>query len=129
MRRILFIIPILLFLISCSTHRQIVEVPVEVVKTEYIHDTKTDSVYVKDSVDRWIKGDTVFIYKEHTKYKYLNKTDTIVKVDSIPKIINVTNTEVVEVNHIKWYQKILMWVGGIATLLLTGSIIYKIKIK
>lgn len=129
MRKLLFIIPILILLASCAAQKQIIEVPVETVKTEYIHDTKIDSVYVRDSIDRWRKGDTVFIYKEHTKYKYLNKTDTIVRVDSIPKIIKVETVKEVEVNHIKWYQKTLMWIGGIMSLILTGYIIYKVKLK
>lgn len=129
MRKLLFIIPILILLASCAAQKQIIEVPVETVKTEYIHDTKIDSVYVRDSIDRWREGDTVFIYKEHTKYKYLNKTDTIVRVDSIPKIIKVETVKEVEVNHIKWYQKTLMWIGGIMSLILTGYIIYKGKLK
>lgn len=129
MRKLLFIIPILILLASCAAQKQIIEVPVETVKTEYIHDTKIDSVYVRDSIDRWRKGDTVFIYKEHTKYKYLNKTDTIVRVDSIPKIIKAETVKEVEVNHIKWYQKTLMWIGGIMSLILTGYIIYKGKLK
>lgn len=129
MRKLLFIIPILILLASCAAQKQIIEVPVETVKTEYIHDTKIDSVYVRDSIDRWREGDTVFIYKEHTKYKYLNKTDTIVRVDSIPKIIKVETVKEVEINHIKWYQKTLMWIGGIMSLILTGYIIYKVKLK
>lgn len=129
MRKLLFIIPILLFLISCSTQKQIIEVPVETIKTEYIHNTKIDSVYVRDSIDRWREGDTVFIYKEHTQYKYLNKTDTIIKVDSIPKIVKIETVKEVEVNHIKWYQEVLMWIGGIMSLILTGYIIYKVKLK
>lgn len=129
MRKLLFIIPILILLASCAAQKQIIEVPVETVKTEYIHDTKIDSVYVRDSIDRWREGDTVFIYKEHTKYKYLNKTDTIVRVDSIPKIIKVETVKEVEVNHIKWYQKTLMWIGGIMSLILTGYIIYNVKLK
>lgn len=129
MRKLLFIIPILILLASCAAQKQIIEVPVETVKTEYIHDTKIDSVYVRDSIDRWREGDTVFIYKEHTKYKYLNKTDTIVRVDSIPKIIKVETVKEVEVNHIKWYQKTLMWIGGVIFLILTGYIIYKVKLK
>lgn len=129
MRKLLFIIPILILLASCAAQKQIIEVPVETVKTEYIHDTKIDSVYIRDSIDRWREGDTVFIYKEHTKYKYLNKTDTIVRVDSIPKIIKVETVKEVEVNHIKWYQKTLMWIGGIMSLILTGYIIYKVKLK
>lgn len=43
----------ILMLSACKTTTKIVEVPVEVVKKEYIHDTKIDSVYIRDSVDRW----------------------------------------------------------------------------
>lgn len=127
MKKLLLIIPILIFLISCSAHKQIIEVPVETIGYEYIHDTRIDSVYERDSIDRWREGDTVFIYKEHTKYKYLNKTDTICKTDTITKVVPVEVKEVVEVNHIKWYQKALMWAGGIAVLLLGGFVIYKTK--
>lgn len=130
MRKLLYFIPILYMLLaSCSAQKQIVEVPVETIKTEYVHDTRIDSVFVKDSVDRFVRGDTVFICREHTKYKYLNKTDTIVRVDSIPKIVKLETVKEVEVNHIKWYQKALMWIGGIMSLIFTGYIIYKMKLK
>lgn len=85
MRKILLIIPMLMLVVACSTHRQIVEipVPVETVKTEYIHDTRIDSVFVKDSVDRYISGDTVYQTKYKYIYKYTNRTDTVHKMDSI----------------------------------------------
>ena len=115
----------ILILSACKTTTKIVEVPVEVVKKEYIHDTKIDSVYIRDSVDRWQKGDTLYITKWHTKFKYINKVDTIVKTDSIPKIVPVVKE--VEVNHIYWWQKILMWVGGILSTCIIISLIHKLK--
>lgn len=127
MKRLLYIIPFILLLASCSAQKKIIEVPVETVRTEYIHDTKIDSVFVKDSVDRWLKGDTLYIYKEHTKFKYINKTDTVCKTDTITKVVKVDVVKEVEVNHIYWYQKALMWAGGIAVVLLAGGIIYKLK--
>lgn len=123
---LLFIIPIFL-LVSCVTKREFIEVPVEVVRTEHIVDTRLDSIYIRDSVDRWIKGDTVFIYKEQTKYKYRYKTDTVVRVDSVPKILK--QKEVVEVNRLKWYQEILMRLGVVLSLLLIMYIVYKIRKK
>lgn len=114
---------------SCKVQKEIIEVPVETIKTEYIHDTKIDSVFVKDSIDRWMKGDTIFIYKEHTKYKYINKTDTIIKIDSIPKIIKTEIIKEVKVNHIKWYQKILMCIGGVSSLVLVLYILDKVRLK
>lgn len=129
MRKLLYIIPIIMLLASCRVQKQTIEVPVpvETVKTEYIHDTRIDSVFVRDSIDRWMSGDTVFIYKEHTKYKYLNITDTVVRTDTIPKIVKLETVKEVEVNHIKWYQKALMWVGGIALIILVIYITHKIK--
>lgn len=119
----------ILMLSACKTTTKIVEVPVEVpvevVKKEYIHDTKIDSVYIRDSVDRWQKGDTLYITKWHTKFKYINKVDTIVKTDSIPKIVPVVKE--VGVNHIYWWQKALMWVGGILSTCIIISLIHKLK--
>ena len=125
MKKLVFIMLAILMLSACKTTTKIVEVPVEVVKKEYIHDTKIDSVYIRDSVDRWQKGDTLYITKWHTKFKYINKVDTIVKTDSIPKIVPVVKE--VEVNHIYWYQKLLMWLGGITIVLLIIVITYRVK--
>ena len=125
MKKLVFIMLAILMLSACNTTTKIVEVPVEVVKKEYIHDTKIDSVYIRDSVDRWQKGDTLYITKWHTKFKYINKVDTIVKTDSIPKIVSVEKK--VEVNHIYWWQKLLMWLGGITIVLLIIVITYRVK--
>ena len=117
----------ILMLSACKTTTKIVEVPVEVVKKEYIHDTKIDSVYIRDSVDRWHSGDTTYIYKEHTKYKYILKKDTLIKTDTIPKIITMTKENRVEVNHIYWWQKLLMWLGGAMIVVLMIIITHKLK--
>lgn len=129
MRKLLFIIPLLILLVACGTTTKVIEIPVETVKTEYIYNGKVDSITIRDSVDRWINGDTVTIYKEHTEYKYLLRTDTIVRTDSIPKIVTVETVKEVEVNHIYWYQKTLMWLGGILSLLLLVLTVIKLKIK
>lgn len=114
---------------ACKTTQKIVEIPVETVRTEYIHNTKVDSVFVKDSIDRWRSGDTVYIYENHTKYKYVNLTDTVVRTDTIPKLIKVETIKEVKVNYIKWYQKALMWIGGVLSLFTIGCVIYKLKIR
>ncbi len=115
----------ILMLSACKTVTKVVEVPVEVVKKEYIHDIKIDSVYIRDSVDRWQKGDTVYITKWHIRFKYINKVDTLGKIDSIPKIVPIVKE--VEVNHIYWWQKTLMWVGGILSICIIISLIHKFK--
>lgn len=125
MKKLVFIMLAILMLSACNTTTKIVEVPVEVIKKEYVHDIKIDSVYIRDSVDRWQKGDTLYITKWHTKFKYINKVDTIIKTDSIPKIESVEKK--VEVNHIYWWQKLLMWLGGITIVLLIIVITYRVK--
>ena len=124
---ILIVIAILLFS-ACRTITKTIEVPVEipveVVKKEYIHDTKIDSIYIRDSIDRWQKGDTLYITKWHTKFKYINKVDTIVKTDSIPKIVPVVKE--VEVNHIYWWQKSLMYIGVLVVIILLSIIGFKL---
>lgn len=126
MKKIFFLV--LLLLTSCSTLRKVEykEIPVEVVKKEYIQNTIIDSIFVRDSVDRWRSNDTVFIYKEHTNFKYSNRIDTILKIDTIPQVINHNITKEVEVNKLNWWQKTMIWVGVILSILLILYIIYKV---
>jgi len=53
--------------------------------TTYVQQVKVDSVYRRDSVFVREKGDTVFIYKERIRDRYVFKHDTLrlVKVDSV----------------------------------------------
>lgn len=129
MKKIIVALIIICSFISCKTITKTIEVPVEVVKKEYIHDVKIDSFIVKDSINRYIKGDTCYIYKEHTKYQYLIRRDTVLKTDTIPKIVTTTIEKKVEVNHIYWWQKLLMWLGVIATVFSSVFITYKMEIK
>lgn len=70
---------------SCTTTKY-VPVEVERMKKEYI--TRTDSVYIKDSVEvkERIINDTVFIEKLKYRDRYITQHDTIFKTDSIPVI-------------------------------------------
>lgn len=124
---------VILMLSACKTTTKLVEVPVEVVKKEYIHDTKIDSVYIHDSIDRWFDGDTFYIYKEHTQYKYLNKIDTIHKIDSIPVIVEkkvpYKVVETKEVNVLLLWQKILIIIGVLAVGIVLIYLIYLITKK
>lgn len=127
MRNFYYLCTLLLIMIisSCKTTTKVVEIPVETIKKEYINSIKIDSVYVRDSIDRWQKGDTLYITKWHTKFKYINKVDTIVKTDSIPKIVTIEKK--VEVNHIYWWQNTLMWAGGILSICIIISLIHNFK--
>ena len=129
MRNFYYLCTLLLIMIisSCKTATKVVEIPVETIKKEYINSIKIDSVYVRDSIDRWQKGDTLYITKWHTKFQYINKVDTILKVDTIPKIVSTTIEKKVEVNHIYKWQKLLMWLGGLWTFLILGFVIHKLR--
>ena len=128
MKKLVLIVIATLLFSACRTITKTIEVPVEipveVVKKEYIHDTKIDSIYIRDSIDRWQKGDTLYITKWHTKFKYINKVDTIVKTDSIPKIVSVVKE--VKVNHIYWWQKSLMYIGVLVVIILLSIIGFKL---
>lgn len=112
MRKFILTLVLALFLSACTTTRYI-EVPVEIekIKTEYIINHRVDSIYERDSTDRYSKNDTIFIYKEKVKNRYIYKTDTIVRTDSIPYVVETQITTTKEVNVLKWYQKALMYLG------------------
>lgn len=79
---------ILLALTGCKT-KEYIKVPS--VRTEYVCRTDTfaklDSIYMKDSVYVFQKGDTVFhnkvVYRDRYHNIYKMKTDTIIKTDSV----------------------------------------------
>lgn len=84
MKRVIYAILLALVICSCTSVKY---VPVETVRTEYkTRDSiRHDSIYQRDSVFYMVKGDTVYKYKEKYLYKYLflNKMDTVLKIDSV----------------------------------------------
>ena len=114
-----------LLLSGCKT-TEYIKVPVETVRTEY--KVQKDSIYLHDSINVYTetKGDTVYITKFKYKIKETFKTDTILKRDSIPVIVEVE--KMVEVNKLHSWQKTLMWIGGVGLLVLLGIGINKFKI-
>lgn len=86
MRRLIYII-ILLTLAICFASCRTQYIPVESVRTEYkTRDSiRFDSIYQRDSVYMLVKGDTVYSYRYKYLYRYLttNRTDTVIKTDSI----------------------------------------------
>ena len=86
MKRLVYII-ILLMLAICFVSCRTQYIPVESVRTEYkTRDSiRYDSIYQRDSIYTLVKGDTVYQYRYKYLYRYLttNRTDTILKNDSI----------------------------------------------
>ena len=142
MRKLWLFIIITLSLTSCRTVKYIdrnivdsteIAVPITNTKIEYRDRFLYDSIYVHDSIFTLIKGDTVYISKNKETNHLINKTDTIVKTDTISvpieitKIVTKTETCVKEVNKLHWWQKILMSIGGIVFILIIIYIVLKIK--
>ncbi len=111
--------------VSCRTQY----VPVETVRTEYkTRDSiRFDSIYQRDSIYMLVKGDTIYQYKYKYLYRYLttNRTDTILKTDSIQIPYPV------ERKLTKW-QSLKMELGGWAfglviafILMVIGRIVYQ----
>jgi hypothetical protein len=130
MKRLIYII-ILLILAICFVSCRTQYIPVEFVRTEYkTRDSiRFDSIYQRDSVYMLVKGDTIYQYRYKYLYRYLttNRTDTILKHDSIPIPYPVEK-------QLSRWQTIKMELGGWAfgiiilfTLIIIGQIIFKSK--
>ena len=126
MRALLYIV-LLIVGVSCTTPRYI-DRPYYVTNTEYRDIYVRDSIYKHDSIYMYIKGDTVFQERWHTKYVKKLRVDTFVRIDSVPVPYEVIR----EVNKLTKWQEIMQSLGyvGIGViLLLIGVIILKIYNK
>ena len=107
MKNYILFLSIILLATSCKVKE--VFVPVPEIHTEYKTKIQVDSIYLKDSVFIHQKGDTIYSEKFRTKYVLKHISDTLIKNDTITKLI--ANTEIKEVNVLKWWQKALIWTG------------------
>lgn len=133
MRRLIYIIIVLVLAMCFTSCRSIKYVPVETVRVEYkTRDSiRFDSIYQRDSVYLTVKGDTVYKYKYKYlyKYQYLNRVDTVIKVDSVQVPYPVEK----ELNR---WQSLKMELGGwvfgiiiVFVLIVVGWLVYRIKKK
>ena len=142
MRKLLLLILVLITFTSCKTVKYIdrtitdsteVQIPITNTKIEYRDRFLYDSVYIHDSIFTLIKGDTVYISKNKETNRLINKSDTIIKTDTIKvpiqttKTVTKTVTQIKEVNKLYWWQKGLMYLGLV--ILIYGIVILIIKIK
>lgn len=107
MRQAIVLLLATFILAACASVRY---VPVETVHSDTLIQkmAKLDSIYVRDSIYVYVKGDTVTKYVEKWRYKYRTQYDTlyIAKRDTV----TVTVTEIQE-KPIKWYNQGFIWVG------------------
>ena len=115
----------------------------ENVRVDIIRDTikMRDSVVYRDSVYHYIKGDTTIIERWHyvtNNHHYdgnnvVTRVDTLVKVDSIQVPVEMVRekevTKIQEVNILKWWQKLLIGIGGLTLIAVALFGAYKIGKK
>lgn len=115
---------LLITLCSCKSGHEVIKEQVPVVVTQEHHtesvrvDIVRDTIHQRDSIYHYIKGDTTIIERWHyyTNNNNAIKVDTLIKVDSIPYPVTTekVTTQIKEVNVLRWWQKVLIAIGGIA---------------
>lgn len=124
MRRLLYISVVLMLLAGVFGSFRKQYIPVETVLTEYRFRDRIrhDSVYQQDSVYVTVKGDTVYEYKYKYlyKYQYINRTDTLMKTDSIQIPYPIKK-------QLSKWQRFKLDFGGTAMLIVIMIVIVKLK--
>lgn len=127
---LIFLLAVTMSLLSC---RSVKYVPVETVKTEYkTRDSiRYDSIYQRDSVFLYQKGDTVYQYKYLYKYRYLTlrQTDTVAITDSVrvpyPAEKALTRWQVVKMKT----GGLAVGLAAVLVLVAVGRLLYKFRLK
>lgn len=116
----LFVIAIALIGLFSGCKSETLYVPVESVKTEYRDKLIRDSIFQKELVRIYQKGDTVF--KDSIVYEYRNKfiKDTVNINDTI-RVPYPVKGDTIEVNKLNWYQEACIW---FASLVLVALALY-----
>jgi hypothetical protein len=109
---------------GCTTTKY---VEIEKIRTDttYITKHEKDSIWLHDSVEVKIKGDSVLIERWHTKYKekIVRDTSYIAKHDTIPQPYPVE--KLVE-KKLSWFQQTEIWAGRVMLAILAGLVVYAI---
>ena len=125
MKRIILLIPILAILsvfAGCKT--KTVLVPVDRIKIEYRDRLRIDSVYNRDTVNIYERGDTVYMQTIKWRERFKFDTVSVVKVDSIPYPVEV----VTEVNKLTKWQRWRLNALNIIAIIIVAYIVIKIRI-
>lgn len=144
--RFTIVVFIAIALLGCKTRRIVQEVPIEIHDTTYrsIIQTRIDTLWKMDSISiidtMWIDTSTIatlgmpVLHHNRTttalsnqgKVSNTNRVDTFLLVKEIPKIVK--QKEYIEVEKpLYWWQKALMWIGGISFGILFAIFVYKLK--
>ena len=123
--RLILLIPLLAILsvfTGCKT--KTVLVPVEKVKIEYRDRLRVDSVYNRDTVNIYERGDTVYLQTIKWRERFKFDTVSVVRVDSIPYPVEVIQ----EVNKLTKWQRWRLNALNIIALVIVAYVIIKIRL-
>jgi hypothetical protein len=118
---ILLAILIVFLLTGCKA--ETVLVPVEKVKIEYRDRLRIDSVYNRDTVNIYERGDTVYLQTIKWRERFKFDTVSVVKVDSIPYPVEVVR----EVNVLTKWQRFRLNALNIIAIIIVCYVIIKIR--
>ena len=118
---ILLAILIVFLLTGCKT--ETVLVPVEKVKIEYKDRLRVDSVYNRDTVNIYERGDTVYLQTIKWRERFKFDTVSVVRVDSIPYPVEVVR----EVNVLTKWQRLRLNALNIIVLVIVAYVVIKIR--
>ena len=126
---------LLISLCACKSGHEVIKEQVPVVVTQEHHtesvrvDIVRDTIHQRDSIYHYIKGDTTIIERWHyyTNNNQQLRVDTLIKLDSVqvPVVTERIVTKMQEVNRLKWWQKLLMGIGGLALIAVGIMTAYK----
>jgi len=122
MKKIILLLLILIAFAGCKT--KTVLVPVDRVKVEYRDRLRVDSVYNSDTTYIRKNNDTVLVDITRWRNKYILKTDSIIRTDSIPYPVEVVR----EVNRLTKWQKWRLNALNILVLIIAVYLFIKIKL-
>lgn len=125
MKRLIQLIPLLAILslfVGCKT--KTVLVPVERVKIEYRDRLRVDSVYNRDTVNIYMKNDTVYLQTVKWRERFKFDTVSVVRIDSIPYPVEVIQ----EVNRLTKWQRCRLNALNIIALVVVAYVVIKIRV-
>lgn len=116
------LLAILSLFAGCKT--KTILVPVEKVKIEYRDRLRIDSVYNRDTVNIYERGDTVYLQTIKWRERFKFDTVSVVRTDSIPYPVEV----VTEVNKLTKWQRWRLNALNIIAIIIVAYITIKIKL-
>ncbi len=124
--RLILLIPLLAILslfTGCKT--KTVLIPVEKVKIEYRDRLRVDSVYNRDTVNIYERGDIVYLQTIKWRERFKFDTVSVVRVDSIPYPVEVIR----EVNKLTRWQRWRLNALNIIAVIIVAYIVIKIRLS